>query len=52
MTRDQVLNIRVSSAEMEAIKARAEEKHVPVSTYVRMIIFGGANNDGERISER
>lgn len=33
--------IRVSAEELQAIKAKADEKHLPVSAYIRMVILGG-----------
>ena len=39
------INIRVSAEELQAIKAKADEKHLSVSAYIRMIILGGRTND-------
>jgi predicted DNA binding CopG/RHH family protein len=39
------INIRVSADELQAIKAKADEKHLSVSAYIRMMILGGHSND-------
>lgn len=39
------INIRVSAEELQAIKAKADEKHLSVSAYIRMIILVGRTND-------
>lgn len=36
--------IRVSADELQAIKAKADEKHLSVSAYIRMIILEARND--------
>lgn len=40
------LNIRLSKEELDQIKAKAADKHLTVSSYVRMtVLSGGRDND-------
>lgn len=43
--KNQHLNIRVSAEELEQIKAKAEEKHLSISAYVRMTLLSGGRDD-------
>lgn len=37
--------IRVSAEELQEIKAKADDKHLSISAYIRMVILGGRKND-------
>lgn len=43
--KDKHLHIRVSAEELGQIKAKAEEKHLSISAYVRMIVLSGGRAD-------
>lgn len=44
-SKNHILQTRVSDEEYEEIKQRAAALHLTISAYVRMMIFGGRNND-------
>lgn len=43
--KNQHLHIRVSAEELEQIKAKALEKHLSISAYVRMTLLSGGRDD-------
>lgn len=43
--KNHVLQTRISEAEYEEIKAKASALHLTISTYVRMVLLGGRDND-------
>lgn len=43
--KNQHLHIRVSAEELEQIKAKAVEKHLSISAYVRMTVLSGGRDD-------
>ncbi len=44
-TKNHVLQTRISDDEYEEIKERAAALHLTISAYVRMVLFGGRDND-------
>lgn len=43
--KNQHLHIRVSSEELEQIKAKAEARHLSISAYIRMTVLSGGRDD-------